>query len=303
MNKFYLTKLQLFVFLLFTANAFSQSIIVNHPPNPSTAINSSIGNDNKGIFSADSFSILQGSLALGELTLYGADGIGGLEEGITGFNIYIFKNNINTPLGNPSDAADAVYAIKNIPLSAFTWEKGEGMDFKFTIPMTAANGGNQVVLNPGEYWLSAFPTVGYPVTQGAFWHWYGSAGASNESVFIDPDNLANGGFTQWTQLSTILGYKIYGLAWKLTNEALLGVEPANLASVSVYPNPVKDVLNITSQKKVESVDVFNLTGQKVINNTRIINNQINLSNLISGTYFFRIILEGGKIETVKIIKN
>jgi hypothetical protein len=83
----------------------------------------------------------------------------------------------------------------------------------------------------------------------------------------------------------------------------LGVSDMNSFDFSYYPNPVRDVLNIQSQKSVKSVEAFNLTGQKVISDAKVLNGQINVNALTSGTYVFRVTLEGGQVETFKIIKK
>lgn len=83
----------------------------------------------------------------------------------------------------------------------------------------------------------------------------------------------------------------------------LGVNDFNSFKFAYYPNPVKDVLNIQSQKDVKFVEVFNLTGQRVISNKNVQNGQINVSTLTNGTYIFRVTLEDGKVETFKIIKK
>ena len=70
-----------------------------------------------------------------------------------------------------------------------------------------------------------------------------------------------------------------------------------------YPNPVKDVLNITSNKPVENVAVYNLAGQNVLANAKINNGQINVSSLPTGVYVFKLTLQGGQVETFKIVKK
>ena len=83
----------------------------------------------------------------------------------------------------------------------------------------------------------------------------------------------------------------------------LGVSDMNSFDFAYYPNPVKDVLNIKSQKEVKSVEVFNLTGQKVVSSTKVLNGQINVNALTAGTYVFKVILDDGQVETFKIIKK
>jgi|GEM_PF-2631607 len=42
---------------------------------------------------------------------------------------------------------------------------------------------------------------------------------------------------------------------------------------TIPPNPVKDILNISTKKSIENVEAFNLAGQKVLNNTKVSNGQ------------------------------
>ena len=83
----------------------------------------------------------------------------------------------------------------------------------------------------------------------------------------------------------------------------MGVGEMNDFEFAYYPNPVKDYLNIESQKAIESIDAFNLAGQKVISNAVLSEGKINLNNLSAGTYVFRVKLEGGQVETFKVVKK
>ncbi|HLV24617.1 MAG TPA: T9SS type A sorting domain-containing protein [Moheibacter sp.] len=83
----------------------------------------------------------------------------------------------------------------------------------------------------------------------------------------------------------------------------LGINDLNSFDFTYYPNPVKDVLNISSKKEIESVSVFNLAGQKVLNNAEVSNNQVDINSLTPGTYVFKVTLEGRQTETFKIIKK
>lgn len=83
----------------------------------------------------------------------------------------------------------------------------------------------------------------------------------------------------------------------------LGISDLNNANFTYYPNPVKDVLNLSSVKSIESVSVFNMAGQQVMAGSKVSNGQMNISSLTPGVYIFRVILEGGMVETFKIIKR
>lgn len=78
---------------------------------------------------------------------------------------------------------------------------------------------------------------------------------------------------------------------------------SNLNSIKIYPNPVQNQLNISSNENIKSVSVFNLAGQKVISDSKISNNQINLSSLSKGNYVIQVELVNGQIETFKILKK
>ena len=83
----------------------------------------------------------------------------------------------------------------------------------------------------------------------------------------------------------------------------LGINDWNSDNFSYYPNPVKDILNIKSNKNIKSISVFNLAGQRLIAEAKVSNGQINLSALNPGTFVFRVILEDGQVETFKIVKK
>jgi hypothetical protein len=71
--------------------------------------------------------------------------------------------------------------------------------------------------------------------------------------------------------------------------------------VAVYPNPVQDVLNISTDLVVRRVEILNVHGQIV----RVIEGsvtEIPVSNLTSGVYFVRITTDKG-ISTQRIVKN
>ena len=75
---------------------------------------------------------------------------------------------------------------------------------------------------------------------------------------------------------------------------------ANTTKVRVYPNPVHDVLTVSSEKKVSDISVYNVAGQLLqeINNSNV----INLAKLSSGVYFVKTVVEG-KTEMTKVIKK
>lgn len=71
-------------------------------------------------------------------------------------------------------------------------------------------------------------------------------------------------------------------------------------SITVFPNPAITTLTIKSTKGIKVIKCFNYSGQEV----EIVNNQntVNISALVSGTYFLNLKDESGKESTHKFIK-
>ena len=72
-------------------------------------------------------------------------------------------------------------------------------------------------------------------------------------------------------------------------------------SVSIYPNPVSNILTIVASdgKKVNKIQLYSMDG-KMILDQQIQNNQLDLSNLLQGTYILK--TDFSKTTNFKIIK-
>ena len=72
---------------------------------------------------------------------------------------------------------------------------------------------------------------------------------------------------------------------------------------SYYPNPVKDVLNITYTSEITSVTMYNLLGQEVMAlqpNTNEV--KVDMSNLSDGTYLLNVV-SGSTVKAIKVVKK
>ncbi|WP_309641697.1 T9SS type A sorting domain-containing protein [Flavobacterium sp.] len=89
---------------------------------------------------------------------------------------------------------------------------------------------------------------------------------------------------------------------RLSNPSL-GVGGFDKSNFETYPNPVTDVLNISYDKNITSVEVFNLIGQEVFSKTSTSTiSQVDLSNLAKGAYMVKITSEN-LVKAIKIIKQ
>ena len=85
--------------------------------------------------------------------------------------------------------------------------------------------------------------------------------------------------------------------------ASLAVDNINATKFSYYPNPTTGILNLTASSKIESIEVFNVAGQKVMSFApKSDKSEINLSNLPKGLYFVKAMVNGNVI-TNKVIKK
>ncbi len=85
--------------------------------------------------------------------------------------------------------------------------------------------------------------------------------------------------------------------------AVVGIGSNNLVKITYFPNPVKEQLTITAAKSIESVIVYNLLGQTVMQvEPRNVNVVLDMSALPTGTY----VLQANVVDassTFKIVKE
>ena len=87
------------------------------------------------------------------------------------------------------------------------------------------------------------------------------------------------------------------------NSSSLSVNEFNQNSIRVYPNPVNDILNISSDSQLSEVKLFNVLQQEVLRTNSTQNTQLDLSSLNSGIYFLYVKGDNDAKLIRKIIKN
>jgi len=77
----------------------------------------------------------------------------------------------------------------------------------------------------------------------------------------------------------------------------------DLVGLEFYPNPVKDVLHVSFNQKINSVAIYNLIGQLInFNKPNATSAEIDMSALPQGPYILQIESDG-KHKAIKIIKK
>ncbi len=129
------------------------------------------------------------------------------------------------------------------------------------------------------------------------WNWLDDSGGhfvvgygiQNDNVYyMDPwygegykissyENLKNDGRHEWTHTNVLL-----------VSPQKTGIADIERASVEIFPNPVKDVLQIKNNElKIKLIEIVDLSG-KVIYEFNNFRNQINVSALSQGIYFLKL---------------
>ena len=121
----------------------------------------------------------------------------------------------------------------------------------------------------------------------------------------------------WTQynydLSAFVGQEIYiAFHSDTTFQWFVAIDDfeisGNLATtdvvknkISIFPNPFKNVLNISDIKGVKEISVSDVVGRSI--KSVPVQKEIDLSDLKAGLYFVTLKLEDGSMQTIKAIKQ
>jgi hypothetical protein len=139
-------------------------------------------------------------------------------------------------------------------------------------------------------------TLAELIVEGENLQWYADADLTEELE----------GATEVEDNTTYYVTQTIGLC---TGEALavnviftVGREDFESFSFRFYPNPVGDVLNLTSNSEIAQINLFNMLGQKVTVVANANNTQVDMSGLPTGNYIITVTIEG-VTKTFKVVKN
>jgi len=72
-------------------------------------------------------------------------------------------------------------------------------------------------------------------------------------------------------------------------------------SISLYPNPAQEVLNISSSNSITKIEVYDLLGKKVASNNNA--SVVNVATLGKGAYIVKVVQENGSVIAKQFIKE
>ena len=126
-------------------------------------------------------------------------------------------------------------------------------------------------------------------------------------VMVNGVEVYNGAYTGGGNLGGIDFYSIstnntYFIDDVSFISGALTVENTDVAELSVYPNPMTDVVNITSADVITNVVIYDMLGKQIQNvNTNDTKVTLNTDELPMGTYLLKV-TAGDKEEMMKIVK-
>ena len=105
------------------------------------------------------------------------------------------------------------------------------------------------------------------------------------------------------KISTTAPHSAAGIDNFVLTPATAGVNDLNQVKVQVYPNPVVNQLNLSSDQTIQEVKIYAVSGQLIQQNKLNAKSAtVNVSSLKAGIYLAQIQTEKG-MQTVKVVKK
>lgn len=146
-------------------------------------------------------------------------------------------------------------------------------------------------------------TLNALVVYGQNIKWY----ATQSDAQTNTNSLAN--TTTITNNTTYYATQTIGSCESATAFAVLASNPTlgvnndnSKKQLTVYPNPVKDILNLKTDEKIENIKIFSLDGKVVMSKTMNSNKQVEVQNLLQGVYIIQVTTENG-VQNNRFIKQ
>lgn len=145
--------------------------------------------------------------------------------------------------------------------------------------------------------LSSFSVIG----QGIKWYATEANAIAHTNPLPGSTSIVNNAIYYATQ--TVAGCESKTpLAINAYNETLNVSDVSKNSAITLYPNPVKEVLNLSSEAKVNKVIISDYSGRKVLERSLNGGNKVNVQTLVKGNYLIQIFTEKG-VESIKFIKD
>jgi hypothetical protein len=127
-----------------------------------------------------------------------------------------------------------------------------------------------------------------------------NSGYTEKSLTFVADESVNYGFRIQQKFGTSY-FQIDDVEITCTTCPTASVSKTNHFQFNVYPNPAKDIIKFQSDLPLETVELFALTGAKILQVK--VKDNINVNGISPGVYVLKVHSENGGTATKKLIKN
>tara|TARA_R100000935_G_scaffold1517_1_gene4848 strand:- start:25267 stop:28281 length:3015 start_codon:yes stop_codon:yes gene_type:complete len=256
--------------------------------------------------------------------------IGGWQDSASGFRQgAVWTNGEQQLVANTNgDPLGAVEAVSNDGLwaagegsfannfQAYRWSETTGVE-NIGPPLSPGYRGLANGLNEdGSIVVGSYRPNGVPAVFGQGFIWIEGIGIQDLNEYATSLGIDTQGVTLSLPLdisadgSTVVGTgrdsnnSNVGFVLKLAPTTVLGIsENTTVDEVILFPNPAKDVLNISTNEVIDSVEIYAITGQQIMQ-TKIAtsNASLNISTLKAGVYIVNVTVRGVS-KSYKLLKQ
>lgn len=235
---------------------------------------------------------------------------------VNGVESFITDNN-GDYVGEAGDvSADGSTIIGSAMPNPYVWNSVNGLTY-ITHPNSSAffRGGATGISADGKKVVGFFRPFGAPPMSGEGFIWTAAGGRINLNDYA----VSMGINTQGVNMSLPLaiskdGKRVAGVGTNASGQIVafyLDLSKIQLSAnestkhnnmISIYPNPVKDVLYIKGMNKIDRVEIYNMVGQKVKTDSAG-ESRIDVSSLSKGDYILQIFVKGETSQSFKFIRQ
>lgn len=274
--------------------------------------NGPLGNTDYHIVKLNSNGVIQWEKYYGGTSSESAKQIQQTTDG--GYIVIGSTNSSNTDVTQNNGSTD-FWVIKLDSLGILQWQKtlgGSSHDYGDSIHQTTDGGfvvcgytsstNGMITGNHGylDYWVVKLNNLGNVLWQKALGGSGDDQGISIRQTSDDGFIVAGSTGSSNGDVTNLYGDRDFWIV-KLSPDNLSLNEFANSNDLKIYPNPVKNILQIQSELKIIKLEVFDITGRSLIEN-KLIENKIDLTNLLKGNYILKVYTQKGIINST-IVKE
>lgn len=200
-----------------------------------------------------------------------------------------------------TDARQASLAVDGITSNDSRWESIHGQDNKvLTIDLLAIYSISDIIID----WEGAYASVYNVEISTDSLEWTQVFSTATGSAGEQRITLANTPQARYVRINCITRGSDYGFS--IYEIEVYGANPAAIAeiqhrTVQIYPNPVKNILNIDSENDIVRIVLTDINGKKLFEKQNV--KSLDMSAYVAGTYLLTVTFSNGETVAEKIMKK